>query len=65
MKIGDLVRYTQRHRNDDHHECLGAFFIVVAVDQIEDGWVRIQSTKEINFRLPERTSCLEVVCEGR
>ena len=65
MKVGSLVRYKNHARVANGHECLTAFFIVVEVNQIEDGWVRIQSVRDIDFCLPERTCCLELISEGR
>jgi hypothetical protein len=67
MKVGSLVRYKNYARVANGHRCLTAFFIVVEVESFCDKgeWVRIQSTRDIGFSLPEQVSCLELISEGR
>ena len=65
MKVGSLVRYKNYARVANGHECPTAFFVVVEVDGTRPDWVRIQSVRDIDFCLPERICCLEVICESR
>ena len=56
MKVGDLVQIIHNERH--------GLFVVVKLEEINDGWTRVLSLRSGN-EFYELTRSLEVICENR